>query len=92
MRGGGQGVVRPGGRGARVDGRQPRSNREPETVDAKRRVQVRRLRDGTEHSVVKVYYDEPALRHCLASRAETLEITTTKRFFIMARYRVRDPA
>ena len=85
-------VVRPGGQVACVDGMRPTSNREPETVDAERRVQMRRLRDGTEHSVVKVYYDEPALRHCLASRAETLEITTTKRFFIMARYRVRDPA
>ena len=85
-------VVRPGGQVACVDGMRPTSNREPETVDAERRVQGRRLRDGTEHSVVKVYYDEPTLRKCLTSRAEALEIATTKRFFIMARYRVRDPA
>ena len=76
--------LRPGGRYAFIDSRldpQSSANDHPTPADD---LSVRRLDDGREFTIVKVYYEPAELEAALhESGFESVEITTTGRFFLL---------
>ncbi len=76
--------LRPGGRYAFIDSRpdpQSSANDHPMPTDD---LSVRRLDDGREFTIVKVYYEPAELEAALRDAGfEGIEITTTGRFFLL---------
>ena len=76
--------LRPGGRYAFIDSRlDPQSSASDHPTPADD-LSVRRLDDGREFTIVKVYYEPAELEAALRGAGfESIEITTTGRFFLL---------
>jgi demethylmenaquinone methyltransferase/2-methoxy-6-polyprenyl-1,4-benzoquinol methylase len=72
----------PGGRAFFIDNRRDPTlgRRDPHTLDERDDVQRRRLDDGSEHNVVKVFYEPPELTALLTTAGWDADIAATRWF------------
>lgn len=85
--------LRPGGRFALIDSLQDPQSSASDHPTPTDDLSVRRLDDGREFTIVKVYYAPDELRTALeAAGFDDIEITTTGRFFLLGSARRRESA
>ena len=87
-------IVRPGGWIVLVDSRQAKLSGASDQNTAGDRVQRqhRRLNDGREYTIWKIYWSPEELRSLLGLACTEIEVIETDQFFIGARGRVKGPA
>jgi hypothetical protein len=75
-------LVRPDGRVFLIDNRRDPSvtRQDPYVLDDRDDVQIRRLGDGSEHRVVKVFYEPAQLEELLRREGWQIALSATSRF------------